>query len=155
MWPARPVRVFAQLRGNVWTTDCDDFARVLIDFDNGAVGLCEINTTTACPLPRWHVDGTKGSAFAPPSPEFDTSHWAKLQFIPPIEDRTPVMFPRAEPGLSEIQIWERFAGAVRGQCEPAVTGETVLPTMALLDAARQSSRHQEACDLQGLVNWIY
>src|SRR5688500_13510747 len=43
--PKRPVRVFAQLRGNVWTTDCDDFARVVIDFDGGPVGMVEINTT--------------------------------------------------------------------------------------------------------------
>src|SRR5205814_3231650 len=34
MLPARPLRVFAQLRGNVWTSDCDDLARVLVDFDN-------------------------------------------------------------------------------------------------------------------------
>src|SRR4051794_25651396 len=69
LWPARPVRVFAQLRGNVWTTDCDDFARLLIDFDSGAAGLVEINTTTVRPLPRWHVDGTKGSAEGPHSLE--------------------------------------------------------------------------------------
>ena len=59
MLPAKPVRVFAQLRGNVWTKDCDDFARVCIDFDNGAVGVVEINTTTTRPLPRWHIDGTQ------------------------------------------------------------------------------------------------
>src|SRR5688572_29419679 len=73
LWPAKPVRVYAQLRGNVWTSDCDDFARLLIDFDNDAVGMVEINTTTTRPLPRWHLDGTKGSAFSPHSPEFDTS----------------------------------------------------------------------------------
>src|SRR6185503_18107590 len=65
MWPAKPLRVFAQLRANVWSSDCDDFARVCIDFDNGAAGLVEINTTTTRPLPRWHVDGMEGSAFSP------------------------------------------------------------------------------------------
>ena len=62
MLPAKPLRVFAQLRGNIWTNDCDDFARVCIDFDNGAVGMVEINTTTTRPLPRWHIDGQLGSA---------------------------------------------------------------------------------------------
>src|SRR5438046_715372 len=56
LWPAKPIRVFAQLRGNVWSKDCDDFARLLIDFDGGAVGLVEINTTTMRPRPRWHSD---------------------------------------------------------------------------------------------------
>jgi predicted dehydrogenase len=80
MLPARPVRVFAQLRGNVWTRDCDDLARLCIDFDNGAIGLVEINTTTARPLPRWHIDGERGSADSPFSPAFDTHEWAKLTF---------------------------------------------------------------------------
>src|SRR5437867_1454372 len=71
MWPAKPVRVFAQLRGNVWSKDCDDFARVLIDFDGGAVGSVEINTTTTKPLPRWHIDGINGSAESPFSLQYD------------------------------------------------------------------------------------
>src|SRR5687767_11678466 len=87
MWPARPARVYAQLRGNVWSSDCDDFARLLIDFDNddgsaGSVGMAEINTTTTRPLPRWHLDGTRGSAFSPHSPDFDTGVWASLRFSP-------------------------------------------------------------------------
>src|SRR2546423_877616 len=82
MWPAKPQRVFAQLRGNVWSRDCDDFARVLIDFDSGAVGLVEINTTTTRPLPRGHIDGTSGSAPSPFSLEFDTPQGAKPNFDP-------------------------------------------------------------------------
>ena len=155
LWPAKPMRVFAQLRGNVWTSDCDDFARILIDFDGGVVGLCEINTTTTRPLPRWHVDGSNGSASAPASLSFNTMEWADLQFSPARSARPQSLFPRARHGLSETRIWEQFAAAVRGDGPPAVTPESVLPTMALMDAARQSSRHQEACDVQGIVDWVY
>ena len=63
MLPAKPVRVFAQLRQNVWSKDCDDFAGLhRFRQTGGAVGLVEINTTTTLPLPRWHIDGTAGSA---------------------------------------------------------------------------------------------
>jgi len=156
LWPAKPVRVFAQLRGNVWTSDCDDFARVLIDFDNGILGMCEINTTTTRPLPRWHVDGTAGSASAPHSPSFDTSPWARLQFTPPPGDGPSQLLPRAQTGMmTETQIWEQFAAAVQGKGPPAVIVQSVLPTMALLDAARQSSKHQEACDVCDVVEWVY
>jgi scyllo-inositol 2-dehydrogenase (NADP+) len=148
---ARPVRVFAQLRGNVWTRDCDDFARVVVDFDNGAVGLVEINTTTMRPLPRWHVDGTHGSAFSPFSLEFDTDVWASLRFTP-VEGGAHRTLPKAEAGLNPIQIWERFASAVRGEGEVAVSAESVLPTMALLDAARESSSRGVAVDVSG-VDW--
>ena len=153
MLPARPVRVFAQLRGNVWTKDCDDFARVLIDFDDGsgsggAVGMVEINTTTTRPLPRWHVDGTRGTAESPYSLAFDLETWATLEFAPAPEPATEAaglaeesrLLPRAAGALNETQIWEQFAAAVRGEGEPAVTAASVLPTMALLDAARESSR---------------
>jgi predicted dehydrogenase len=136
---AKPIRVFAQLRGNVWTKDCDDFARVLIDFDNGCAAMVEINTTTTRPLPRWHIDGTLGSADSPFSLEFDTKKWAELSFTSAAGEPSKRV-PIAEPGLSEIQIWERFANAVCGDGSPAVTAESVLPTMALLDAVRQSAR---------------
>jgi predicted dehydrogenase len=145
MWPMRPARMFAQLRGNVWTTDCDDFARVCVDFDNGAVGMVEINTTTARPLPRWHIDGTAGSADSPFSLSFDLETWADLKFTPggaAPEHSQPL--PRAATGLTEAQIWDQFAAACRGEGPPAVTAQSVLPTMAILDAARESARTGES-----------
>ena len=151
--PAKPVRVYGQLRGNVWSTDCDDFARVLIDFDSGTAALVEINTTTTRPLPRWHLDGTRGSASSPHSPRFDTAVWAGLQFTPaPGEAAAPLPVPPA--GLTETQIWEQFAAAVRGERPPAVTARSVLPTMALLDAARESSRAGRAVEVGDVVEWV-
>src|SRR5205085_4384721 len=126
--PAKPLRVFAQLRGNVWTHDCDDFARVVIDFDNGAAGLVEINTTTMRPLPRWHVDGMAGSADSPFSVSFDTRVWATIEFTS-VQGEGKQLLPRAAPGLSERDMWESFGRAVSGGAFPAVTAESVLPTM--------------------------
>jgi predicted dehydrogenase len=156
LWPAKPVRVFAQLRGNVWSTDCDDLARVLIDFDSGAVALVEINTTTTRALARWHVDGTRGSASSPHSPEFDTRVWASFQFAPPpdVEGGAPRSLPVASAGLTETDIWDRFALAVSGNAEPAVSARSVLPTMALMDAARESSRNGCAIDVSSRVEWV-
>src|SRR5687768_13164538 len=146
MLPAKPVRVFAQLRGNVWTRDCDDFARVCIDFDDGAVGMVEINTTTTRPLPRWHIDGTRGSAESPYSPAFDLNIWSQVTFAA-ADGAAAELLPRATETMSETQIWEQFAAAVRGEGEPAVIAASVLPTMALLDAARESSRRGCAVDV--------
>jgi predicted dehydrogenase len=151
--PAKPVRVFAQLRGNVWTRDCDDLARVSIDFDNRCVGLVEINTTTTLPLPRWHLDGTLGSAESPFSLQFDLDQWAKLKLAPASGDQ-PHLMPRPAAGLTEMQIWERFAAAVRGEGDPAVSAASVLPTMALLDAARQSAASGMAVVMADEIAWI-
>jgi scyllo-inositol 2-dehydrogenase (NADP+) len=152
MLPAKPLRVFAQLRGNVWTKDCDDLARVCIDFDNGVVGMVEINTTTTFPLPRWHVDGTAGSMESPFSLEFDLKTWAKL-VVHPADGGSAQAIPMTPAGLSEVAIWERCAAAVLGEELPAVSAVSVLPTMALLDAARESSRNGCAVSLPGDLLW--
>ncbi len=156
LWPAKPLRVFAQLRGNVWTHDCDDFARLCIDFDNGAVGLVEINTTTTRPLPRWHIDGTAGSADSPFDLQFDLHTWSRLSFTstnPKSHGGPEVLRRPASPGLSEVDIWNHFASAVNGHGAPAVPMQSVLPTMALLDAARQSSQSGTAVALPGDFLW--
>jgi scyllo-inositol 2-dehydrogenase (NADP+) len=153
MLPAKPLRVFAQLRSNIWSKECDDFARVSIDFDNGAVGVVEINTTTTRPLPRWHVDGTFGSADSPYSLSFDLETWSDFKFTP-ADGVEPEDLPRAPRGLTETQIWERFADAVTGTGTPAVSAASVLPTMALLDAARESSRTGQAVSITVGIDWI-
>lgn len=145
--PARPVRVFAQLRGNVWTHDCDDLARVLIDFSDGTAAVCEINTTTTRPLPRWHLDGTAGSASSPPSPGFSTAEWARLTVTKATGETAPFTHLPGEGRLTEAQIWAAFAGACRGEGPPAVEAGSVLPTMAVIDAALLSAREGRAVAL--------
>ena len=152
--PAKPTHVFAQLRGNVWSADTDDFARICINFDNGAVGLVEINTTTTYPLPRWHIDGTLGSAESPFSLEFDLKTWSQLRFSPAQESAAARLIPVSTDGMNEIQIWDRFAAAIAGKGEPAVPIASVLPTMVLLDAARQSSQRQTSISLMDQTQWV-
>jgi len=149
MLPAKPASVFAQLRGNVWTRDCDDFARVCISFDNNAVAMVEINTTTTAPLPRWHIDGTAGSAESPFSLSYDTQTWANLRFTAP--DGSNRLIERAQPGLSEADLWRAFQRACNGEGEPAVTLQSVTATMRVLDAARKSSRTNRSVELIKLL----
>ncbi len=152
--PARPVCIMAQLAGNVWSGDCDDFARILVSFDNGVSGLVEINTTTAAPLPRWHLDGVAGSITAPHSPAFDLDVWADLRFTPaPGQPDRAIPPTEARARLSEAQIWTRFAGACRGEGAPAVRARGVLATMAILDAARRSAREHVAVAIDWETDW--
>ena len=154
MWPDLPVRIFAQLRGNVWTRDSDDLARVLIDFESGAVGLVEINTTTMRPLPRWHVDAACGTAESPFSLEFDVNRWAEIDFWP-AEGGEVRRFPGVAGGMSETAIWEQFAAAARGNGQPAVPAPSVMLTMALLDMARESNRLGIAIPIAPSEQWVY
>jgi len=153
LWPAKPVRVYAQLRGNVWSNDCDDFARIMIDFAGEAVALVEINTTTTRPLPRWHIDGTEGSAESPFSLEFDLKTWSQLT-IARADGSAPRLAPVAKNGLTESAIWEEFAVAIQDRARPAVTLSSVLPTMALLDAARESAQRGAAVELPNDIAWV-
>jgi predicted dehydrogenase len=59
-----------------------------------------------------------------------------------------------EPGLTEPAIWRAFAEACRGEAPaPAVPFESVLPTMALLDAARESSRSGTVVIPDASIRW--
>ncbi|MEZ0266975.1 MAG: hypothetical protein ACAI43_19775, partial [Phycisphaerae bacterium] len=122
--------------------------------------MVEINTTTARPLPRWHVDAAGGSVDSPHSPEFSLEKWAELDVTP--AGREPNAFgavkrlaPAREDVLTEPQIWARFAAACLVQGAPAVDPRSVLCTMALMDAARVSAREGRAIDVSQLVEWVY
>jgi scyllo-inositol 2-dehydrogenase (NADP+) len=150
--PAKPVRVFAQLRGNVWSVDCDDFARVMIDFDSGACALVEINTTTRRPLPRWHIDGTAASATAPQSPDFDTNLWARFEIAGAegkigSHDLPQLRATAIRRQKSESTIWREFVDACQGRGDVPVTPDSALVTMRILDAAKESARTGKTIEL--------
>ena len=66
------------------------------------------------PLPRWHLDGTTGSADSPHSPSFDLDTWATFEFTSTGGGDSQLLAALA--GLTERQIWEHFARAVRTNC---------------------------------------
>jgi predicted dehydrogenase len=80
--------------------------------------------------------------------------WAHLEFTP-AEGGVQRRLPLATGALTETQIWESFAAAVQGESSPAVDARSVLCTMALLDAARESSREGRAVDVSTVVDWVY
>ena len=66
-------------------------------------------------LSNGEIDGTLGSASSPASLSFDSRVWANLKFTPASGE--PRTFALAKAELSETQIWEQFAQAVRGKGE--------------------------------------
>jgi predicted dehydrogenase len=100
-------------------------------------------------LPRWHIDGTDGSAESPFSLNFDTKAWAQFEFVGP--DGSKSRLPIRDAGLTETQIWEQFGQAIANGKPLAVPAESVLPTMALLDAARESSKKGAAVEIDSAL----
>jgi len=86
--------------------------------------------------------------------EFDLHTWSQLSFSPAAKNAPSQMMAVAQDGLDEIQIWERFAVAIGENGEPAVSVASVLPTMALLDAARESSREGRAILVGESAHWV-
>lgn len=154
LWPAKPLRVFAQFRPGAGPADRDDFARVCVDFENDIAALVEVNATTPLPVPRWRVDGSAGSAFSAPGISLDPAAWADLSFSP-IDGGPARALRPADPGLIPADLWSRFGAAVRGQGLPAVSADSVLPATALLDAARESAAKGRSIDVRDLVQWVY
>ena len=79
---ARPIRVFAQLRGNVWTKDCDDFAQSRASISTTAAAEWS-RSTQRRPEPIAALAHRRNATDRHESPfslEFDTHKWAELTF---------------------------------------------------------------------------
>jgi len=128
---AAPKNAFAITRTGIWAKDCDDFARALLEFQDGTTGMVEVNYMTRYPCPRWQVIGEKGTVTNEPS------SWSRLKVFWCDRDIEEHLAPKA--GDAGV-IYSSFAQAIRGKGKPAVSPESVRRTMRLLDACLQSAR---------------
>lgn len=128
---APPKNVFAVTRSGVWSKDCDDFARAIIEFEDETTGLVEVNYMSRYPLPRWQVIAEKGTLTN------DPASWSRLKVFwgdRDIEEHFP-----PKPG-DPSAIYATFAQAVRGKGRAAISPESARRTMRLLDACLLSAR---------------
>lgn len=146
--PARCTCVFAQMRPGVWSRDCDDFARVCMEFSDGTVALVEINTLTHSALPRWHVDGTLATVSSPSDPGFDLAVWSNFTVSSKSDAGEAGQLQPQEFAEPEVWIWKEFARACRGMAAVPVPIEGVIQTMRILDAARRSASDRQAVRLE-------
>jgi len=142
MVPGRPAEVFAAVRGGVWAKDCDDYASGIIRFDDGLVAHVEASGLTKVSLPRYRIIGTRGMAVSNAATKCFELYLGKAD-----APRRTISF--ASPDRWDT-VYRRLVAAVKDRRKkPAVDPESVVTTMQLIDAYRESSKTGRSVTLRG------
>jgi len=156
-----PESVSAQLRGQLWTEEVDDYFHLRLVFPSGLLVTLEATNNARMALPRWFVMGTEGTLWA----EGAWGHWTEMRvrrsFGSVEMDLTPLA---ARPNgvsrhydvdkdLSAVFYADLAEALVQGRppAIPAVRGRNIT---AILEAARLSSAEGRTIEmrlLEGLV----
>jgi predicted dehydrogenase len=142
MAPGRPKSVFATMRGGVWAKDCDDYASGMIHFDDGLSALVEVSGLTKVKIPRYRITGTKGMAVL-------NAEKKRFEiFLGGGNKPARTLSVKAPAGWDTV--YRSMVSLVRGRAKkPAVDPESVVTTMQLIDAYRESSRTGRSVSLRG------
>lgn len=139
---ARPKYVYAFNRGGVWAKDCDDFSTGIVRFDNDMIARVEASGLSKVKLPRWRITGTKGMA---------VGNAENKSFDLYIGDtNTPTKQLSYDKPRQWDKVYSSLVSAItRKNCEPAVSPESVVTTMRLIEAYQESSKTGKSVQLRG------
>ncbi len=138
----KPTEVFAKVCGGVHAGDCDDLAWGMIKFDSGAMAVVEVNGLASVKLPRYRITGTKGMAIINTEGKCIDLYIGKTE--------TPTRSISFDKPRKWNSIYRSFMDVIRGKKkELAVTPESVMNTMAMIDAYRESSKVGRSVRLRG------
>ncbi|MFP4051770.1 MAG: Gfo/Idh/MocA family oxidoreductase [Thermoplasmata archaeon] len=108
--------------------DVEDYAQIMVDFNNGKTGIVETNWLTPHKTRKLSVVGTKGIAYLDYMDQSLTVHNSEWKQEYKIEEREPLK--------NEI---EDFLGSCVNGSEPCVTGEDGLHVLKAAQCAKESS----------------
>jgi len=112
--------------------DVEDYAQIMVDFDDGKTGIVETNWLTPHKTRKLSVVGTKGIAYLDYMDQSLIVHNSEWKQEYKIEEREPLK--------NEI---EDFLGSCRNGDEPCVTGEDGLHVLKAARCAKESSAKDE------------
>jgi predicted dehydrogenase len=141
--PAKPTEVFATLRNVTFAKEVDDYVTSLIRFDNGMTAVMETGALMKVKIPRWRLIGSKGMA---------VGNWQTKTFELYIgdTDKPTKVIPLGETSARWVNVYKGFVAAIKDSRKaPAVTPESVVTTMDLIEACRTSSRTGKSVTLRG------
>jgi predicted dehydrogenase len=148
-----PVSVAADLRGDLWTDEVDDYFNMRLAFPSGLTATMEASNNGRIPPPRWYVVGTQGTLIA--RGEFD--RWADMRVRAEMDGITVELEPRdlgvagARKYGTGVDLSDHYyadlADALSSGRPPTITAEHARNVMVVLDAARRSDTSGETIEL--------
>ncbi len=149
--------VYAEARSTRDVAAADDDVFVALTHHNGATSHLWASAVAAAPGPRFRVLGSRGAyvVHGLDSQEGRLRAGMRPQAGEPWGDEDPESWGRLYPSGDAVpsipgawpEFYSRVAACLDGRCEPPVDTDSVLTTMRVLDAARESARRGEVLRL--------
>ncbi|GAG34873.1 unnamed protein product, partial [marine sediment metagenome] len=140
--PGRPTQVFSTMAGGIWAKDCDDFASGMIRFDDGMTAVIEVSGLSKVKLPRYRITGTRGIAVSNPEKK-------RMEIYVGDTSKPTKTVSFASPNTG-VEVYRSFVAAIKNRRKaPAVTPESVVATMQLIDAYVESARTGRSVAIRG------
>lgn len=127
-----PRSLAAWLRSARWSTEVDDYFKVIMAWPDGTLGQMEASYVSPAPLPQWHLVGTEATIT-------QTASRQPIRVVP--LDGKPEEFEQQPNRWQEI--YANLAAVIRGEAEPLIKLEECLAVMELIEAAVRSNEHDE------------
>lgn len=142
-----PKSVNCELRSHLWATEVEDSFTLRLCFPSGLLATVEGSNNTRIALPRWFVVGEKGTLIS----KGEWGRWTEMRFKGLIDGSESEFEPKPASegdGLESFGVdavltarfyTDLYDALTRGS-EPAIKASFARNVMAVLEAARKSSR---------------
>jgi scyllo-inositol 2-dehydrogenase (NADP+) len=148
-----PVKVSAQLRGQLWATEVEDYFDVRLTFPSGLVATLEGSNNSRIPMPRWLVVGREGTLVA----EGRWGEWTSMRVSTQVAGAAADILPQdvgPSSGSRNLDVGEELSAqfytdlrqAIETGRPPAITAARARDVVALLEAARESHALQQTVE---------
>jgi scyllo-inositol 2-dehydrogenase (NADP+) len=150
-WPAN---LTCQLRSQLWATEVEDYFNIRLTFPSGLLVTLEGSNNARIPLPRWFLVGRSGTLIA----DGAWGHWTDMRIRTTLSEVTMELTPQdigPSSGTRNMDVGEELsacfyndlAEAIRTGRSPAISAQRARQVMAILEAARQSSKSGQTISL--------
>lgn len=149
-FPERITGVYCRMQHDFPERDVESTATIIVHFESGRTGICDVSSLAALSKPRFLLHGTGGSFM---KYEVDPQEEAMKKGDIDAAREDPANYGRFSDGKTETVIptlpgrwrsyYENVAAAINGTEQPAVRVEEVRRAIAVFDAARQSAQSEE------------
>ncbi len=145
--------------GHVTNDEVDDGFKLYIYFDSGRQAYVEVGTYNFLPLPRFYMQGKKGTALITDWREkckiVECTHWHESEVLPvqTAAGLTKTMAPRDEvttktyeierPASDVHDFYRNFCLAIDGKAEQLIKHDEVMKVMKVMEAAFRSDAEKQ------------
>ena len=155
LFPQAVKSVSCRMHHDFPSNDVDSHAMIIVDFEDGATGVCNLSSLSAISKPRFHVFGIRATFIthgldpqevALKAGDIDSAREDKSQFGRLHDGKTEAVVPTLAGRWRNY--YENIVAVLTDGAEPLVKLTEARRVIALLDAARRAARLNQVLEVQ-------